>query len=70
MQGVYAGFAGPIAGGLTSSTRLMVITTTSAASLAAGSALRGVPEAQHPKALLLLLADRVARVGDSTPRPG
>jgi SulP family sulfate permease len=32
----------------------MVITTTSAASLAAGSALRSVPEAQRPEALLLL----------------
>ena len=54
MRGLYAGFAGPIAGALTSSTRLMVITTTSAASLAAGSALRTVPEAQRPEALLLL----------------
>jgi SulP family sulfate permease len=54
VQGLYAGFAGPVAGGLTSSTRLMVITTTSAASLAAGSALRGVPEAERPGALLLL----------------
>jgi SulP family sulfate permease len=33
----------------------MVITTTSAASLAAGSALRSVPEAQRPEALLLAL---------------
>jgi sulfate permease, SulP family len=54
VQGLYASFAGPIAGGLTSSTRLMVITTTSAASLAAGSALRGVPAEQRPEALLLL----------------
>jgi MFS superfamily sulfate permease-like transporter len=54
VQGLYASFAGPIAGGLTSSTRLMVITTTSAASLAAGSALRSVPAAQRPEALLLL----------------
>ena len=45
VQGLYASFAGPIAGGLTSSTRLMVITTTSAASRAAGSALRSVPAA-------------------------
>ena len=37
--GLYASFAGPIAGGLTASTRLMVITTTSAAALAAGSAI-------------------------------
>lgn len=54
VQGLYAGFAGPIAGGLTSSTRLMVITTTSAAALAAGSALQSVPADQRPEALLLL----------------
>src|ERR1700760_2224699 len=53
VQGLYAGFAGPIAGGLSSSTRLMVITTTSAASLAAGSALKSVPAGQRPEALLL-----------------
>lgn len=40
--GLYASFAGPTAGGLTSSTRLMVITTTSAAALAAGSAVSGL----------------------------
>jgi SulP family sulfate permease len=55
VQGLYAGFAGPIAGGLSSSTRLMVITTTSAASLAAGSALKSVPAGQRPEALLLLV---------------
>src|ERR1700704_4294938 len=54
VQGLYARFAGPIAGGLSSHTRLMVITTTSAAALAAGSALRGVPADQRPGALLLL----------------
>jgi SulP family sulfate permease len=54
VQGLYAGFAGPIAGGLSSSTGLMVITTTSAASLAAGSALKSVPADQRPEALLLL----------------
>ena len=53
VQGLYASFAGPITGGLTSNTRLMVITTTSAASLAAGSALRACP-GQRPAALLLL----------------
>ncbi len=52
--GLYASFAGPIAGGLTASTRLMVITTTSAAALAAGSALAGVDPAQRPAALFLL----------------
>src|ERR1700733_13636036 len=55
VQGLYAGFAGPVAGGLTSSTRLMVITTTSAAALAAGSALQSVPAGQRPEALLLLV---------------
>jgi SulP family sulfate permease len=55
VQGLYAGFAGPIAGGLSTSTRLMVITTTSAASLAAGSALKSVPAGQRPEALLLLV---------------
>jgi sulfate permease, SulP family len=55
VQGLYAGFAGPIAGGLSSNTRLMVITTTSAASLAAGSALKSVPAGQRPEALLLLV---------------
>lgn len=55
VQGLYAGFAGPIAGGLSSHTRLMVITTTSAAALAAGSALQGVAPAQRPAAIALLV---------------
>ena len=55
VQGLYASFAGPIAGGLTSNTRLMVITTTSAAALAAGSALQGVAPAQRPAAVPLLV---------------
>jgi SulP family sulfate permease len=55
VQGLYAGFAGPIAGGLSSHTRLMVITTTSAAALAAGSALQGVPPSQRPDAVALLV---------------
>ena len=46
VQGLYASFAGPIAGGLARNTRLMVITTTSAAALAAGSALQSVPAGQ------------------------
>ncbi|MEV4262609.1 SulP family inorganic anion transporter [Kribbella sp. NPDC049584] len=54
IHGLYASFAGPVAGGLTSSTRLMVITTTTAASLAAGSALEGVDPADRPDALILL----------------
>jgi SulP family sulfate permease len=55
VQGLYAGFAGPIAGGLSSHTRLMVITTTSAAALAAGSALQGVAPDQRPGAVALLV---------------
>src|SRR5271165_1010276 len=54
VQGLYASFAGPVAGGLSSSTRLMLITTTSAASLAAGSALQSVPANQRPGAVVLL----------------
>ena len=54
VHGLYACFAGPVAGGLTSSTRLMVITTTSAAALAAGSALESVDADQRSDALLIL----------------
>jgi len=54
VHGLYASFAGPIAGGLTSSTRLMVITTTSAAALAAGSALQDFDPAERTEALFLL----------------
>jgi SulP family sulfate permease len=55
VQGLYASFAGPVAGGLSSNTRLMVITTTSAAALAAGSALQNVPSVQRPAAIPLLV---------------
>src|SRR4051794_5837164 len=54
VQGLYASFAGPIAGGLSASTRLMVITTTTAAALAAGSAINGYSGADKGKALILL----------------
>ena len=54
IHGLYASFAGPVAGGLSTSTRLMVITTTSAAALAAGSALEDVDPASRPGALFLL----------------
>jgi sulfate permease, SulP family len=74
VQGLYASFAGPIAGGLTANTRLMVITTTSAAALATGSALSGVPAAQRPAAVPLvaiiagaaLIAAGVAKLGRYT----
>ncbi|MFZ4809724.1 MAG: SulP family inorganic anion transporter [Ilumatobacteraceae bacterium] len=54
IHGLYASFAGPTVGGLATSTRLMVITTTSAAALAAGSALKNVPAAERPQAMFLL----------------
>jgi SulP family sulfate permease len=54
VHGLYASFAGPIAGGLTSSTRLMVITTTSAAALAAGSGIEGLDPEDRSRALVML----------------
>lgn len=54
IHGLYASFAGPAAGGLTASTKLMVITTTSAAALAAGSALEALSPEERPGALFLL----------------
>lgn len=54
IHGLYASFAGPIVGGLTASTKLMVITTTSAASLAAYSALQGVPPDIRLSSLFLM----------------
>ena len=56
VHGLYASLVAPIAGGLTSSTRLMVITTTSAAALAAGSALAPVDPAKRTEALFMLTA--------------
>ncbi len=54
VHGLYASLFGPVAGGLTSSTRLMVITTTSAAALAAGSAISNIPSADRSRVLFLL----------------
>ncbi len=54
IHGLYASFAGPVAGGLSASTKLMVITTTSAAALAAGSALESLSPEDRPEALFLL----------------
>jgi SulP family sulfate permease len=54
IHGLYASFAGPIVGGLTASTKLMVITTTSAASLAAFSALQTVPAEDRLPSLFLM----------------
>lgn len=54
IQGLYACVAGPIAGGLTARTKLMIISTTGAVALAAGSALRYVHPAQRPAAIGVL----------------
>ena len=54
IHGLYASFVGPIAGGLSASTQRMVITTTSAAALAAGSAIDQIDPAERPGALFLL----------------
>ncbi|WP_395695564.1 SulP family inorganic anion transporter [Nocardioides sp.] len=54
VHGLYASIFGPVGGGLTASTRLMVITTTSASALAAGSALASVPAQERPQSLFLL----------------
>jgi sulfate permease, SulP family len=54
LHGLFAAAIGPIVGGLTASTKLMVITTTSAAALAAASALQGVPVGQRLPSLFLM----------------
>ncbi len=54
IYGLYSAIGGAIGGGLTVSTRLMIVTTTSAAALAAGSAVSSVPESSRPQALALL----------------
>ncbi len=74
IHGLYASFAGPIAGGATASTRRMLIATTSAAALAGGSAVATLPQADREPALILLtliaggimLAAGIARLGRYT----
>lgn len=53
--GLYATMIGPLIGGLFSSTRLMVITTTAAASLTAGQALAGFPAQSRESALFVMV---------------
>jgi sulfate permease, SulP family len=53
-QGLYASMAGPVGGGVSVSTRLMVVTTTSASALAAGSAVAGLPAADRASAVTLV----------------
>ncbi|WP_257014583.1 SulP family inorganic anion transporter [Rhodococcus sp. ACPA1] len=54
IHGLYASLVGPVFGGMQTSTKLMVITTTSASALAAGSALAEVPDADKSSAQILL----------------
>lgn len=56
VHGLYASAVGPAVGGLGSSTRLMVVSTTSAAALAAGSVIAEVAPEQRSEALFLLTA--------------
>jgi SulP family sulfate permease len=71
IHGLYASSAGPTAGGTLASTRLMVITTTTAASLTAGSAIAHVQPDQRASALALLtLLAGAAMVGAGLARLG
>jgi SulP family sulfate permease len=54
VYGPYTSFAGPIAGGPSAGTRMRVITTTSAAALAAGSAVSGFDGVDRKSALFTL----------------
>jgi sulfate permease, SulP family len=55
VHGLYAAMAGSIVGGLTARTQLMLVTTTSAAALAAGEALSGLEGDERTAALALLV---------------
>jgi SulP family sulfate permease len=55
IYGLYASFAGPIAGGIAASSRLMVVAPTSAAALAAGSTLFAMEPADRAPALFLMV---------------
>lgn len=54
--GLYANMVGPIVGGLLTSSRLMVINSTSAAALVAGQALAGVEPGGRGRALFFVVA--------------
>src|SRR3954468_5428731 len=55
IYGLYASLVGPLAGGLFARTQLLLVTTTSAAAIAAGQALAGLPEEARPASLFLLV---------------
>ena len=56
IHGLYATMLGPFVGGIASSSQLMVITTTAAASLTAGQSLASLPAATRAQALFVLVA--------------
>lgn len=56
LYGLYATMVGPLVGGLLSSTQLMVVTTTAAASLTTGEALGGLSGDTREGALFLMVA--------------
>ncbi|WP_043825102.1 SulP family inorganic anion transporter [Rhodococcus opacus] len=71
VHGLYASMAGRLFGGLSTSTKLMIVTTTSASALAAGSALTSVAPEDRPSALVLLtLVAGVAMIGAALLRLG
>jgi sulfate permease, SulP family len=55
IHGLYATMMGPIVGGLASSTQLMVITTTAAASLTASQSMAGLSSEQRATSLFLMV---------------
>lgn len=55
IYGLYACMTGPIAGGIFSSTQLMIVATTSASALAAGQALASMPFAERSNALFVMV---------------
>jgi sulfate permease, SulP family len=55
IYGLYACMAGPIAGGLFSSTQLLIVATTSASSLAAGQALGGLSSPARDNSLFVMV---------------
>jgi SulP family sulfate permease len=55
IMGLYGTVFGPVVGGLLNSSKLMVVTTTSAAAFVCGQFLSGYPAEQKPKVLMLLI---------------
>ncbi|MET9211554.1 MULTISPECIES: SulP family inorganic anion transporter [unclassified Nocardia] len=71
VHGLYASLAGRFFGGMGTSTRLMVITTTSASALAAGSVLTDVaPEDRSAAMVVLTLVGGVAMIAAAVLRLG